>query len=110
MKIQFTTPTADSPGFLKRTRTAAILMEELKGGKFSAKSVDDLVDFLVVFVTEPAEPKEAREALLDVSQNDFTNMLTAIMGGGATVPPATVTTSNVSTSLVLDESPTGSLS
>ena len=99
MKIKFTTPTADSPGFLKRTRTAAVLMEKLQSGHFSAGVIDEIIDFLDSFVTEPADKTEAREALLDVSQNDFANMLLAIMGGGqSTVPPATVTTSNVSTS------------
>lgn len=87
--MKFQTPTAETPGFLRRMKKALSFSEQLQSGKLNAPLVDELVDFLSEFITEPADKTEAKEMLLDASQSQFIDMLGAIMGAENTVPPET---------------------
>ena len=87
MKLRFEAPTADTPGFLRRTRSAMAFSEKINAGSLSPDLVDEMVDFLAQFITEPEDKEQAKEALLDASQAQFTDMLNAVMGGGADAVP-----------------------
>ncbi len=82
-KIHFDLPGADEPGFLRRSRRALELQEQLSKlqvGSIPSSVIDDLIEFLADYVTEPQGRDEAKEALLDASQNQFMEMLNAITG------------------------------
>ena len=79
--LVFTPPGPDQPGFLRRQRTALEFSEGLKEEPTVAL-FDKMIDFLLDYVTEPADRKEAQDLLLDASENDFTTMLKAISGEG----------------------------
>lgn len=85
-KIEFNPPGKTDPGFLRRQRKALGLKEALENNP-TAQTVDDLVDYLVDFVTVPEDREEAREALLDATEAQFMDMLTLASGGDSTVPP-----------------------
>jgi len=82
-KLVFEIPNAQTPGYLRRAK---------KGLEFKARlatkatadpeAMDDMVDFLVDYVTEPEDRAEAKETLWDATEEDFNNMLDAITGGG----------------------------
>ena len=83
--MKFVAPTPQTPGFLRRMKRALEFSERLKAGELSPALVDGLVDFLSDFVTDIPKA-EAKEQLLDASQEQFTAMLNAISGGGEAVP------------------------
>lgn len=68
-------------------KVALNFSEKIQSGKLSASLVDDLVDFLVGFVTEPKDKTKAKEILLDASQEQFESMLSAVTGGNANPVP-----------------------
>ncbi|MFA5057026.1 MAG: hypothetical protein WC485_02840 [Opitutaceae bacterium] len=87
-RLVFRVPGPDAPGFLKRQRKAlelqraTALAQQGRDPDAALAAFDQTVEFLAEFVTEPADRAKATEALLeDVSQNDFDDMLTAIIGG-----------------------------
>ena len=77
--LVFTPPDENTPGFLRRQREALKFMQLLKGDP-TVEAVDGMVDFLVEFVTEPADKKEATEALWDASEAQFNELLGAVLG------------------------------
>ena len=81
-------PNKDTPGFLRRQMKAMELGARLKQQDMSA--FKDIVEFLLPFVTAPEDRDEAREALLDASERQFENALSAISGGseGTANPPS----------------------
>lgn len=87
-RIIFNPPGPDTPGFLRRTRRALELREQMQGGKPTPKTVDDLVEFLLPYVSDPPDRDQARELLWDASEADFKNMLHAVTGGEGENPTA----------------------
>jgi hypothetical protein len=83
MPLRFNAPGADTPGFLKRQRQALEFKRQMQGD-IGPEMVDRMVDYLVPYVSEPADRDEAREALMEATQTQFMEMLAAIGGGGAT--------------------------
>jgi hypothetical protein len=77
--LVFTPPDENTPGFLRRQREALKFMQLLKGDP-TVEAVDGMVDFLVEFVTEPADKNEAVEALWDASEAQFNELLGAVLG------------------------------
>jgi len=89
-KLRIELPGMDEPGFLRRTKRALQLREQLvnfRSGPTPSAVIDSVVDFLVDYVTEPADKNEAKEMLLDASQNQFMEMLNAIAGTGGDTNP-----------------------
>ena len=87
MKIVFTPPTKDQPGYLRRTRKALELQRKLKGSP-EPETVDELVDFLAPFITEPSDPEQAKSALWDASEAQFLDLLARMQGGNEPAPLA----------------------
>ena len=88
VSIKFVTPTPETPGFLRRLKRAMRFSEQINAGKMSAALIDDLVEFLADFVIEMGRD-EAKDALMDASQEQFTAMLNAVVGvQGDAVPLA----------------------
>lgn len=86
MALTFTVPTPETPGFLRRLRSAAHFSEQVQAGKLTAALVDELVGFLAEYVTGMSQD-EAKGALMDASQQQFIAMLNAIMGVGDNPDP-----------------------
>jgi hypothetical protein len=84
MKAKFSFLTPEEPGFLRRQIEYLKLKAELETLP-PDKALEKMVDFLVGFVVDPTEKKEAREAVLDLSQVEFEAALEG-MAGTATPP------------------------
>lgn len=78
-ELHFTLPGRETPGYLRRMREA-LRFQELMTATPSIETVDAMVDFLLNFVDEPKDKNEARELLLDASEQQFMELLTAITG------------------------------
>ena len=100
--IRFEAPNRGSPGFLRRQRESTkyqimLMRAQKKIGELDAledKDFDQVlealeefdgvlaqtVEFLLPFVIEPEDREQAREELLDLSQEDFDAMLAAAKG------------------------------
>jgi hypothetical protein len=83
-RLVFAPPDEKSPGYLRRARAAIALQERVESA-LSVALVDEIVDFLLPYVKEPEDRHEAREALLDASREQFTELLSAVAGGSKNV-------------------------
>lgn len=87
MEIIFKVPDKTTPGYLRRAKKALEFSQKL-GDTTTPELIDEMVEFLVDYVSSPTERDAKIEALWDVSEDEFSNMLNALSGGGAsTVPP-----------------------
>jgi hypothetical protein len=82
-------PGPEAPGFLRRQRAIMRFQHGLREIKRNDKNtdycpdphlIDDLVDFLLPSVVEPADRTVARELLLDLSQVEYEDVLAAYGG------------------------------
>jgi hypothetical protein len=98
-KIKIDLPTRETPGYWRRVRRSAALQERMRAG-MSVELCDELIEFLLPFVSVPEDREQAREVLLDANQNDFEKMMKAFTGGGneTTAPPQSTTPSENTTS------------
>jgi len=80
-EIKFAPPDADAPGYLLRTRKALGFLTAMKEERaMSVELLDDMVDFLAGFVSEPKDAEEKRQALLMASENQFQELLALVVG------------------------------
>ena len=80
-------PTADTPGYLRRMRAMPAIQKKAEGlrgiksfAALTSQQIDDLVEIIVAFVTEPADKTEAEQLVLDASSSDLLEMLNAALG------------------------------
>lgn len=78
--IVFEKPSPNAPGHLRRMRRALELGRALQAKMPTPEDVDNLVMFLLPYVKEPVDRKEAEEALWDASEEQFQTMLAAMRG------------------------------
>lgn len=86
--LKFIVPDKKSKGFLKRMRTALELYQQWQDrDNLRPELVDEMVEFLLPHVTEPADREEARSALWDCSEEEFQTFLEAVVGKQAEPSP-----------------------
>ena len=80
-------PGREKPGYLRRVRQAMALQERARVG-MSVAALDEMVDF-VLREAEVSAPDgvDVREALLDLSQDEWQRLMKATSGGDAGVDP-----------------------
>jgi len=69
-------PDATTPGFLRRTMEAEKYRKQIMSN--GEVDWDNLVSFLLVYVIEPADRDEARDLLLDLSREQYKDLLDVI--------------------------------
>lgn len=87
MKIVFNPPSKDEEGYLKRTHKALLLKRQFKDPQ--PETVEEMVEFLLPYITEPENREQARQALWKLSENQF-NELMDVVGGRSTDDPLSV--------------------
>lgn len=88
-ELTFKAPEKDAPGYLPRMYRAAAFMESVSAKTISVKVLDDLIEFLLDFVTQPTDRTEAKAAMMELSEADFESMLGSMVGSKKEiVPPA----------------------
>lgn len=85
--LRFEIPDADAPGFLYRQREAMRYREALRLSP-SVEAMDQMIGFLLTFVAEPADRGQARALLLDLSRNDYLDLLQAVNQEDASFLPS----------------------
>lgn len=81
-EIEFRVPDEKSPGFLRRMMAAGRFSELMREGKTGAEYYNNLITFLMGFIVKPEDRDEAREALLDATQEQYMELLDAINSQG----------------------------
>ena len=79
-EIVFNVPDEKTPGFLRRQMAANRFSELLRAGEVNQEYFENLITFLMGFISEPEDRDEAREALLDASQEQYMELLEAVNG------------------------------
>lgn len=70
-------PDATTPGFLRRTMQAEKFRKQITS-ETGDVDWESLINFLLVFVLEPKDRDEARELLLDLSREQYIDLLDVI--------------------------------
>lgn len=78
--IVFEPPDEDAPGFLRTQKRALTIGRELQSAIPNPDVVDEVIEFLLPYVTEPEDKEQAREALWDCSRRQWLDMMNAIQG------------------------------
>lgn len=87
-KIVFDLPSKDSRGFLRRQRELSTFQKMLRDKPDDPNTLNSLVNYLVGFIVEPEDRKEAKEILWDMSKAEYDELLTALfVVPDAEVPP-----------------------
>ena len=79
-ELVFEVPDEKTPGFLRRQMAASRFREMLNAGEINQEYFENLITFLLGFITEPGNREEAREALLDATQEQYLELLQAVNG------------------------------
>lgn len=91
IRLEITPPDENAPGFLRRQHRLIQFMHRLEESertkKYDPDMISDMVAFLVDFVVDPKDPKEAEEILWDLSQVQYMKIMEDIQGGSDLVPP-----------------------
>lgn len=77
--IVFTPPGKDEPGFLRRMRTALSFQKKLSENP-TVEAMDEMIEFLLDYISEPEDRTEARAMLLEVSEQQFFELLNSVGG------------------------------
>ena len=83
MELVFEVPGPDAAGYLRRQRR---VLEFRRAEKDAPESIDALVEFLADYVSVPEDREEAKEALMEASENQIDELLEAISGTGKVDP------------------------
>jgi len=78
--LKFDVPDSKTPGYLKRAKDALEFQEKMKDG-LTPNSIDEMVEWLAQFVSEPEDEQEKRDALWMASEDQYKELLSAITGG-----------------------------
>ena len=80
-KIIFKHPSKDTPGFLLRTKKALEFKEHIDKKEVTPQLIDEMVGFLLPYITEPVDREEARTALFEASEEQFGMLVEQFSGG-----------------------------
>jgi hypothetical protein len=88
MKLVFTVPGPEAPGYLRRMRAALVFKDKFADPELvpTPETIDELVEFLLPYVDEPKDRDEARDALLDASMTQYNELLAAVAGTNSPNP------------------------
>jgi hypothetical protein len=79
-ELVFNPPDAQAPGFLRRQKKSLVFIKAFDVEQPTPDMIDEMVDFLVDYVTEPADRNEAKELLWDASQEQIMALMQAVGG------------------------------
>lgn len=87
MKLVFNKPDSNSPGYLRRLKRVLYFQDAIKSKNYGVELVDQMVEFLADYITEPSDRTQAVEALWGATQDEFDTLLSAVTGEDD-IPPA----------------------
>ena len=85
--MKYAIPSPQTPGHLRRLQKAIEFGDIFKNDAASPETFERMIDHLSGFIIEPSDPQEAREALLDATQEEYLELLKAVSGGDSPTSP-----------------------
>ena len=87
-KVVFELPDSSTPGYLRRMKNLAEFQNAQKNAADEIERFEKLCGFLSGYVREPADPEEAKDALMDAPKEQIDELFALIGGRKAQVPPS----------------------
>ena len=97
-KLVFNPPSSDSPGYLRRARKSLEFRQKINAKDAGPETIDALVEFLLPFIEQPEDRKEAREGLMDASESQFLQLIDVVSGSNEENPTSAQTKNEQSNS------------
>ena len=79
-EIVIEVPGQDKPGYLRRLMAVSRFNELREQGDITPEYYENLITFLLGYISKPEDKAEAREALLDASADQYIDLLNAVTG------------------------------
>ena len=79
-RLVFTPPGPETPGYLRRVHQALTFVQNINAENPSPKTIEQMVDFLAQYVTEPEEHDAKLEVLWMATEIEFKALLNAVTG------------------------------
>jgi len=87
-QVVFEVPDEQTPGYLRRMKNLAEFQKAQKSTIDEVERFEKMCSFLADYVKEPADPEEAREALMEATKEQIDDLFALISGRKAQVPPS----------------------
>lgn len=88
MKLKLEKPRSDAPGYLNRLMRAEKFRKFINGSEPDGDFIQLLCDYVLPYVKEPIDKEEAKQALLEASEDEYKEIMRFIASGGAENPTA----------------------
>jgi hypothetical protein len=88
-QLVFEPPDENTPGYLRRLMARDKFIHAIKSKDVTPEIYDDLIAFLLPYITQPEDRDEAKEALLDATEAQYKALLEAINPQVPTEPEPT---------------------
>jgi len=86
-------PKSNEKGFLRRQNQLVKFMHSFESAQrnniYEPDMIEQMVEFLLTFVSEPKDRDEARELLWDLSEDEYMYVMASIRGSGEELVPPT---------------------
>ena len=92
--MKYAKPKGDAPGYLLRLQKAENFRKFLRGEDTSGDFLELLYEYALPYVAEPVDREEAKQALMNASEDEYKEFMAFVASGGAenpTVPPKSET-------------------
>jgi hypothetical protein len=92
--MKYAKPKSDAPGYLLRLQKAENFRKFLRGEDASGDFLELLYEYALPYIEEPVDRDEAKQALINASEDEYREFMAFIASGGAenpTVPPKSET-------------------
>ena len=90
-KLVFELPNAQTPGYLRRMKKG-LEFRAIRAQGVSPESIDEMVNYLLEYITEPKDREEAKETLYDATEDQYNEMIDALTGATETENPTVAET------------------
>ena len=83
----FQLPNKSTPGYLRRVKALTEFQKAQSAESDQLVKLNAMIEFLSGYVTQPANREEAKEALLDASQEQIDELFALLVGKGEEIIP-----------------------
>lgn len=88
MTLKLEKPRSDAPGYLNRLMNGEKFRKFVAGINPEGDFIELLCDYVLPYVKEPVDREEAKQALLQASEDEYKEVMRFITSGGAENPTA----------------------
>jgi hypothetical protein len=84
--MKYAKPKSDAPGYLRRLMKAEKFRKFISGVDTEGDFIELLCEYALPYIEEPVDREEAKQALINASEDEYRELMKFIGSGGAENP------------------------